>query len=110
MIEYMYGVGGVKKHPKWNSNYLKQINCHPIVAERGQGILKKDVDYLNGEIESTIDKIYRYIFRETKPIKNTKDYSKEDFNFLIKMMDEVLFVYKKKLVQKRLKKIKQMAG
>ena len=101
-----------KSDPQWNKKFLDQINSHPIVNPGKYGILKDYVIEITEDkkYHDLIDKILDYSYNEVQPIKGTKNYTQSDFDEVWKMMDEVLFVYKKKLVQKRLKKIKQMAG
>ena len=101
-----------KSLPQWKKKFLDQINSHPIVNQGNFGILKDDVIKITEDkkYQNLIEKILDYSFCEVKPHKGTKNYTKADFDEVWKMMNEVLFVYKKKLVQKRLKKIKQMAG
>jgi hypothetical protein len=100
--------------PKWQKNYLEKLNTHPIVNQGKFGVLKDEVIMIetdaDAKYQDTIDKILDYAGADVKPIKRTKNYTKADFDELWKMMNEVLFVYKQKLVQERLKKIKQMAG
>lgn len=101
-----------KSLPQWKKKFLDQINSHPIVNQGNFGILKDDVIKITEDkkYQNLIEKILDYSFCEVKPHKGTKNYTQIDFDEVWKMMNEVLFVYKKKLVQKRLRKIKQMAG
>ena len=101
-----------KSLPQWKKKFLDQINSHPIVNQGNFGILKDDVIKITEDkkYQNLIEKILDYSFCEVKPHKGTKNYTQSDFDEVWKMMNEVLFVYKKKLVQKRLNKIKQMAG
>ena len=101
-----------KSDPRWNKKFLDQINSHPIVNPGKYGILKDDVIELTEDkkYQNLITKILDYSFGDVKPYKGTKNYTQIDFDEVWKLMNKVLFVYKKKLVQKRLKKIKQMAG
>ena len=101
-----------KNLPQWNKKYLDQFNTLPIVNPGEFGVLKDDVIKITEDekYHDLIDKILDYSYNEVQPLKGTKNYTKADFDEVWKMMNEVLFVYKKKLVQKRLKKIKQMAG
>ena len=101
-----------KSLPKWNKKFLDQFNSHPIVNPGEYGILKDDVIEITEDkkYQNLITKILDYSFCEVKPHKGTKNYTKTDFDVVWKMMNEVLIVYKKILVQKRLNKIKQMSG
>lgn len=101
-----------KSLPQWKKKFLDQINSHPIVNQGNFGILKDDVIKITEDkkYQNLIEKILDYSFCEVKPHKGTKNYTQIDFDEVWKLMNKVLFVYKKKLVQKRLKKIKQMAG
>lgn len=101
-----------KSLPKWNKKFLDLINSHPIVNPGEYGILKDDVIELTEDkkYQNLITNILDYSFGDVKPHKGTKNYTKTDFDKVWNLMNKVLFVYKKKLVQKRLKKIKQMAG
>ena len=101
-----------KSLPQWKKKFLDQINSHPIVNQGNFGILKDDVIKITEDkkYHDLIDKILDYSYNEVQPLKGTKNYTKADFDEVWKMMNEVLFEYKKKLVQKRLKKIKQMVG
>ena len=103
---------GAKKFPQWNKKFLNQINSHPIVNPGEYGVLKDDVIEITEDkkYQNLIEKVLDYSFNEVQPLKGTKNYTKADFNEVWKIMNEVLLEYKKILVQKRLKKIKQMAG
>ena len=103
---------GNKNYPQWNKKFLNQINSHPIVNQGDYGVLKDDVIEITEDkkYQNLIEKILDYAGCDVKPIKRTKNYTKVDFDEVLKMMNEVLLEYKNILVQIRLNKIKQMAG
>lgn len=101
-----------KSLPQWKKKFLVQINTHPIVNPGEYGVLKDDVIKITEDkkYQKLIEKILDYSFNEVQPIKGTKNYTNADFDEVWKMMNDVLFVYKKYLIQKRLNKIKEMCG